>query len=66
MAGTVGDTAIEMRNLIGQVAMAAFQVVSAGTESQVSQAREVLTDARKALYRLLAADDDDAVAGTGE
>ncbi len=66
VAGTVGDTAIEMRNLIGQVAMAAFQVVSAGTESQVSQAREVLTDARKALYRLLAADDDDAVAGTGE
>jgi DNA-binding PadR family transcriptional regulator len=66
VAGAVGDTAIEMRNLIGQVAMAAFQVVSAGTESQVGQAREVLTDTRKALYRLLAADDDDAAAGTGQ
>ena len=66
VAGSVGDTAIEMRNLIGQVGMAAFQVVSAGTESQVSQAREVLTDARKALYRLLAADDDAAAAGTGQ
>src|SRR5271170_4809630 len=66
VAGSVGDTAIEMRNLIGQVGMAAFQVVSAGTESQVSQAREVLTDARKALYRLLAADDDAAAAGSGQ
>jgi DNA-binding PadR family transcriptional regulator len=65
VAGSVGDTAIEMRNLIGQVAMAAFQVVSAGTDSQVSQAREVLTDTRKALYRLLAADDD-AAADAGE
>jgi ABC-2 type transport system ATP-binding protein len=52
VAGSVGDSAIEMRNLIGQVAMAAFQVVSAGTEAQVGQAREVLTDTRKALYRL--------------
>jgi DNA-binding PadR family transcriptional regulator len=60
VAGSVGDTALEMRSLIGQVGMAAFQVVSAGTEGQVAQARTVLTDARKALYRLLAADDDEA------
>jgi len=59
VAGAVGDSAIEMRNLIGQVAMAAYQVLSAGTEGQVSQAREVLTDTRKALYRLLAGDDED-------
>jgi len=58
VAGAVGDSAIEMRNLIGQVAMAAYQVLSAGTEGQVGQAREVLTDTRKALYRLLAGDDD--------
>jgi DNA-binding PadR family transcriptional regulator len=58
VAGAVGDSAIEMRNLIGQVAMAAYQVLSAGTEGQVSQAREVLTDTRKALYRLLAGDDE--------
>jgi DNA-binding PadR family transcriptional regulator len=64
VAGSVGDTALEMRSLIGQVGMAAFQVVSAGTEGQVAQARTVLTDARKALYRLLAADDDEA--GTGD
>jgi DNA-binding PadR family transcriptional regulator len=62
-AGAVGDTTREMRDLIGQVAMAAYQVLSAGTESQATQARQVLTDARKALYRLLAADDDDETAG---
>jgi DNA-binding PadR family transcriptional regulator len=64
VAGGVGGTAIEMRKLIGQVAMAAFQVVSAGTEAQAAQARQILTDARKALYRLLAADDEDT-AGSG-
>jgi DNA-binding PadR family transcriptional regulator len=58
VAGEAGGTAREMKRLIGQVHMATFQVMSAGTESQVNQARQVLTDARKALYRLLAADDE--------
>ncbi len=68
VAGSVGDTALQMRSLVGQVGMAAFQVVSAGTDSQVAQARTVLTDARKALYRLLAADDEDTAgdAAAGE
>jgi len=64
-AGAMGDTTREMRSLIGQVAMAAYQVLSAGTESQATQARQLLTDTRKALYRLLAADDETA-AGTGD
>src|SRR5258708_1010313 len=59
VAGAVGATATEMRNLIGQVAMAAFQVVSGGTDAQVRHARQILADARKALYRVLAADDED-------
>jgi DNA-binding PadR family transcriptional regulator len=58
VAGSAGGAAIEMRHLIGQVAMAAVQVVSAGTEAQAAQARQLLTDTRKALYRILAADDD--------
>jgi DNA-binding PadR family transcriptional regulator len=66
VAGAMGNSAIEMRNLIGQVAMAAHQVLSAGTEAQIGQARQALTDTRKALYRLLAADDDDTAAGEGE
>ena len=59
VTGNAGGAAMEMRTLIGQVAMAAFQVLSAGSESQIGQARRVLTDARRALYRLLAADDED-------
>lgn len=57
VAGSAGGAAIEMRKLVGQVAMAAFQVLSAGTDAQAGQARQVLTDARKALYRILAADE---------
>ena len=49
---------VEIKALIGQVAMAAFQVVSVGTEAQAGQARQLLTETRKALYRILAADDD--------
>jgi DNA-binding PadR family transcriptional regulator len=64
VAGSVGDSAIQMRGLIGQVGMAAFQVLSAGTDGQVRQARQILTDARKALYRVLAADDEDGADGT--
>ena len=65
VAGSAGGVAIEMRKLIGQVAMAAFQVVSAGTDAQAAQARQILTDTRKALYRILAADEDETP-GDGE
>jgi DNA-binding PadR family transcriptional regulator len=63
VAGSAGGAAIEMRRLIGQVAMAAFQVISAGTDAQAGQARQVLTDTRKSLYRILAADEDETAAG---
>jgi DNA-binding PadR family transcriptional regulator len=65
VAGGAGGPAIEMRHLIGQVAMAAFQVVSAGSDAQAAQARKLLTDTRKALYRILAADEDEP-SGDGE
>jgi hypothetical protein len=45
--------------------MAAFQVVGAGSDAQVSQARKILADSRKALYRILAADDEEQAAGDG-
>src|SRR5260370_38796839 len=44
VTGGAGGAAIEMRKLIGQVAMAAFQVVSVGTEAQAVQARQLLTE----------------------
>ncbi len=59
VAGGAGGAAIEMRSLVGQLGMAAFQVVSVGTDAQQAQARKILADARKALYRILAADEDD-------
>jgi DNA-binding PadR family transcriptional regulator len=67
VAGGAGGAAIEMRTLMQQLGMAAFQVVSAGTGPQQAQARKVLADARKSLYRILAADEDeDGTSGTGE
>ena len=66
VAGGAAGAAIEMRKLIGQVAMAAVQVVSAGTDAQAAQARQVLTDTRKALYRILAADDEAGGGTDGE
>jgi DNA-binding PadR family transcriptional regulator len=61
-----GSSAIEMRSLIAQVAAAAVQVLSAGTEAQAAQARQVLADTRRALYRILAADEDEPGAGGAE
>jgi DNA-binding PadR family transcriptional regulator len=60
VARSVGDDAIELRDLFGQVAMAAVQVVRVGNDAQVSQAHKILTDARRSLYRILAADDEPA------
>jgi DNA-binding PadR family transcriptional regulator len=58
----------EMRPLVGQVAMAAMQVVHAGSESQIAEAQRVLKDTRRSLYRILAADDeaDDEQAGQAD
>jgi DNA-binding PadR family transcriptional regulator len=56
MAGAA-SAAHDMRRLVQQVHLAAFQVISAGTDEQVSQAAKVLAQARRALYRILAEDD---------
>src|SRR5215472_1539431 len=58
MTSNTASTANDMRTVMQQVHLAAVQVVSAGTESQVARARTVLTEARKALYRILAEDDE--------
>jgi DNA-binding PadR family transcriptional regulator len=50
----------DIRGLIAQVAAAAWQVGQAGTEAQITEARRLLGETRRALYRLLAEDDDDA------
>jgi len=46
----------ELRSLMMQLGMAAMQVAQAGDEAQTAEARKVLEDARRALYRILAGD----------
>jgi DNA-binding PadR family transcriptional regulator len=45
---------VELRTLIGQLGMATLQVAQSGDEKQIDEAKQVLADARKALYRILA------------
>jgi DNA-binding PadR family transcriptional regulator len=60
-----GDVRQELRGLLWQLGSAAMQVATAGTEPQVEQAREILKDGRRALYRILA-EDEPAEAQDGE
>ena len=60
VASSVGSDAIELRNLVGQLAIAAVQVVRVGNQEQVAQAHKILTDGRRKLYAILAAEDEPA------
>jgi DNA-binding PadR family transcriptional regulator len=54
------DPAVEgVRTHIAQVAAAAMQVAQVADEQQLQRAGEVLTEARRALYRILAEDTED-------
>lgn len=57
----VGAQALDLRGLVGQVMGAVGQVAAVGTPEQAAKAADVLTETRKALYRILA--EDDAVPG---
>jgi DNA-binding PadR family transcriptional regulator len=59
MTDGAAGAAVDMHSLARQLHLAAFQVVSAGTEAQVAEARKVLTQARRALYRILAEESAD-------
>ncbi len=54
MAGGVGEQALELRPLVRQVGLAAMQVMQAGTDAQIDEARKLLVDLRRSLYRILA------------
>ncbi|MCJ0892751.1 PadR family transcriptional regulator [Rhodococcus sp. ARC_M5] len=56
VAESVGVDARDLRALIGQLMGAAGQVAGVGTPKQVEQAAEILTEARRSLYRILADD----------
>jgi DNA-binding PadR family transcriptional regulator len=53
----VGAGPRQVMQLIRELAMAATQIVRAGDDAQVAQAQEVLRNARRSLYRILAEDD---------
>jgi DNA-binding PadR family transcriptional regulator len=61
VTGGVSADALELRETFGQVAAAFGQVVHAGTPAQVAAAKELLTNTRRQLYRILA--DDSAAPG---
>jgi DNA-binding PadR family transcriptional regulator len=45
---------VDLRALMGGIGMATLQVVQSGDEAQIAEAKEVLAETRKALYRILA------------
>ncbi len=53
-----------LRDRLGQVMGASAQVAQIGTAGQIARAEQILTDTRKALYRLLAEDDESTVEET--
>jgi DNA-binding PadR family transcriptional regulator len=65
VADTVTDDMMASRELMGAVAMAFMQVAHAGSDEQVSQARQVLSETRRSLYRILADEPADRT-GTDE
>jgi DNA-binding PadR family transcriptional regulator len=56
--GDDANAAADLAALVRQVHLAAFQVLSAGTPAQLEQARTVLSQARRSLYRILAEEED--------
>jgi DNA-binding PadR family transcriptional regulator len=50
--------AVKLRRSVHQLGMAAKQVVVAGSDQQIQAAQAIIADARKAIYKLLANDDE--------
>ena len=64
MAEGADPRTMELGGLIGQLGMAVMQVMHTGTEAQVAEARQILNNARRALYRVLAEDEPGDTSGT--
>lgn len=64
-AADLADPAFELGRMSQAVGTAAMQVAEVGSARSLEQAREILSDARRSLYRLLADDDaPDAIPAT--
>jgi DNA-binding PadR family transcriptional regulator len=62
MSGDVSDQAHELARTMREFASAFTQVVRSGSESQIGEARKVLSAARRDLYRILADGDPETPA----
>jgi DNA-binding PadR family transcriptional regulator len=63
----LGDGVQQLRAIAGQLMAATYQVAQAGSDAQVARARDALADTRRALYRILAGDqEDDAGEAAGD
>jgi DNA-binding PadR family transcriptional regulator len=60
VTGSVDDAEVQLHHTMKQVFVAVTQVAQAGSAAQVQQAGKILADTRRALYRILAADGEDA------
>ena len=60
VTGSVDAAEVQLRDTIRQVVVAVTQVAQAGSAAQVAQAGKILADTRRALYRILAADGEEA------
>ncbi|HMD93638.1 MAG TPA: PadR family transcriptional regulator [Trebonia sp.] len=56
VAGMTDDAALELGDMIRQVMMAVMEVRRAGSASQLAEARRVLAETRRSMYRILAED----------
>jgi len=61
MSSTAGNEVLDVMGLLRSLAVAAMQVAHAGSPAQLAEARKVLAEARRALYRILAAEEPEDV-----
>jgi DNA-binding PadR family transcriptional regulator len=55
--GDFGESQWQLMGQMRQIGMALFQVAQTGSEAQIEEARTILAEARRGLYRILAEDE---------
>jgi DNA-binding PadR family transcriptional regulator len=58
LSGNAASAAADLHSLVRQVHIAAFGVLSAGTDAQMAEARKILAQTRRSLYRILAEEEE--------
>jgi DNA-binding PadR family transcriptional regulator len=66
LSGDAASAAADLHSLVRQVHVAAFGVLSAGTDAQMAEARKILAQTRRSLYRILAEEEEADAQGRGK